>query len=232
MHFKLLCQELEKKGIECDEIPLKKTRNFLTLPTFYYLKKIKSDLIVTHNPFHGLYGASIAKKMNKTKRIAFRLKADHWSESSSSKLQFRNKLGFKIKMLQYNNSKKNVDFVLAISDWMKKVAIKNGIEKPIYTMYNGVDTQRFFPKKINEKYKTEILSVLNFNVPEKIELLKEFLNYYKKSGQDYKITFVGDGIFLPMIKQYSKSKNLDNAIVFKGWVNDIENYYLVGGLDE
>jgi glycosyltransferase involved in cell wall biosynthesis len=224
-HFTLLCYELKKMGFECHEIPVEKTRNFLSLPTCYYIKNIESDLFVTHNPYHGLFGADIAKKLKKTNHIVFRLKADHWKESKSKDIRLKNKFGFRLKNLQYYFSKKNVDVILAISNWMKNIAIENDVNKPIYTIYNGVDINRFDGNKIDESYSSEILSVMNFNIPDKIELIKEFLTYYKKSEIKYSITFLGDGIFFNEIQKHINSVGLKKKIRLKGWVDDPENYY-------
>jgi glycosyltransferase involved in cell wall biosynthesis len=212
-------------GFECDEIPVEKTRNFLSLPTYYYIKNIESDIFVTHNPYHGLFGADIAKKLKKTNHIVFRLKADHWKESKSKDVRLKNKFGFKLKNLQYNFSKKNVDAILAISNWMKNIALENGVNKPIYTIYNGVDINRFNGKNIDESLRSEILSVMNFNIPEKIELIKEFLTYYKEREIKFSITFLGGGFFFNEIQRHINSVGLNEKIHLKGWVEDTENYY-------
>ena len=61
----LLCKELTKYNLDCDIISLKNTRNLLALPTLKYIKKIDAGVLVSHNPFHGLMGGYIAKKINK-----------------------------------------------------------------------------------------------------------------------------------------------------------------------
>jgi glycosyltransferase involved in cell wall biosynthesis len=224
-HFILLCRELTKFSLDCDIIPLKNTRNSLALPTLKYINEIDADVLVSHNPFHGLMGGYIAKKLNKINYLVLHLKADYWTEAASKDVDFKQRLGYKIKMLQNNVAIDDVDFIIAISDWAKMIAYEHGIKKNIYTIHHGVDLERFHPRPENPVYKTQILCVLNFNVPKKIELIDDFIEEYKEAGLDYKITFLGKGPYLDEIKKRVKSRGLSNLIEFKGYVNDIQEYY-------
>jgi hypothetical protein len=118
---------LSKHNIDCEVIPNEKSRNFLSYPSSDYINRINSDLIVSHNPYHGLSGAKQAKRRKKVKHIAFRLKADHWTEQKSSEVSLKHKLGYALKKSQYDNSIHEVDFVIAISEYMKKVALKKTV---------------------------------------------------------------------------------------------------------
>lgn len=211
-HFTLLSQELNKLGHICSEIDLKIARGFLPYPTKKYINSIQSDLMISHNPFYGLRGAVLAKIKGRTKKVGFRIKADHWIEMKAS-VPFKNKIGYLMKKRQYENSIKLVDFSLAISNYIKEKAEQNGIND-VYLLPNGVDTIRFNPltKPIHE---TDILIVMNFNILEKIKALNIFLEIY---NLPYKITILGDGIYKNIIK---KPKN----VVFKGLVKDPERYY-------
>ena len=83
-HFKLLCLELSKFGFQCDIIPSVNSRNFFSFPTSDFVNAINGDLFVYHNPYHGIYGGSKAKRRNQIKYLSLRLKADYWTESSSN----------------------------------------------------------------------------------------------------------------------------------------------------
>jgi glycosyltransferase involved in cell wall biosynthesis len=224
-HFMLLCKELIKYDLDCEIIPLKNTRNSLALPTLEYIKKINSDVLVSHNPFHGLIGGCIAKKLNKINYLVMHLKADYWTEAALKDTDLRQRLGYKIKMLQNELSMDDVNFIIAISEWVKKIAYEHGIKKNIYTIHHGVDIEKFHPGPINPDYKTQILCVLNFNVPKKIELLNDFIDAYKDASLDYMITFLGEGRYIDEIKKHVKSIGLDNLIEFRGYVKEIQEYY-------
>ncbi|GAH31349.1 unnamed protein product, partial [marine sediment metagenome] len=66
-------------------------------------------------------------------------------------------------MLQNDLAIDDVDFIIAISEWAKKIAYEHGIKNNIYTIHHGVDIEKFHPGPINPIYKTQILCVLNFN---------------------------------------------------------------------
>ena len=216
---------MSKQDIDCEVIENAKSRNFLSYPSSHYIDSINSDLIVSHNPYHGLSGAKQAKRKGKVQHIAFRLKADHWTEQESPEVSFKHKLGYVLKKSQYQRSIDEVDFVIAISDYMKKVALKNGLNKPIYLMYNGVDTQRFKEREPDPSYKSQVLCVMNFNIPEKIKLFEETLKEFSDKELDYTLTVLGDGIYFNRIKKYVKNNGLSNNILFMGHVRDVENYY-------
>lgn len=223
-HFTQLCTTLKKHGIECDVINNKKSRNIFSLPTSYYINSIHGDIIVPHNPYHGIYGARIAKKRNQTKHIIFRLKANHWIEQESPNISIRNRLGYKIKKWQNARSFNDIDIILSISDYMKKVAKEQADDKPIYTMYNGVNIKRFKERTQEKEYKTQILCVMNFDVPQKTQLLAKLLTQIKDDKVPYQITLLGDGTHLNKIKDHVRQIKL-TTIEFKGHVTNIEKYY-------
>jgi glycosyltransferase involved in cell wall biosynthesis len=170
-------------------------------------------------------GGYIAKKLNKINYLVMHLKADYWTEAASKDVDIRQRLGYKIKMLQNDLAIDDVDFVIAISEWVKKIAYEHGIKKNIYTIHHGVDIEKFHPEPINPIYKTQILCALNFNVPKKIELLNDFIEAYKDAKLDYRITFLGEGRYLDEIKKKVKSRGLENLMDFRGYVKDIQGYY-------
>ena len=224
-HFQLLCRELEPYNIEYEIIDNRKARNFFALPSRYYINRLNSDLLVSHNPYYGLYGAKQAKISGKIDELAFRLKADHWTELDESELSYKHKIGNLIKRYQYNSSINYVDFIISISEYMKNVANSHNIDKKIYIMYNGVDIERFHERNVDPKYSSELLCIMNFNIPKKILLLENFFKLYKEMDLKYKVNVLGDGEFLDRIKLLVKHLGLTEKITFKGYVTDIEYYY-------
>ena len=223
--FKALGVELSEAGFRCSTIPLKSIRNSLSLPTREYVDAIDSDLLVTHNPYHGLMGASLAKRLGRTKTIALRLKGDYWEESRDPGLSLRQKLGSRVKMLQNRVSLDDVDFMVVVSDYLKRSAERNGVEQTVYTLPCGVDTGRFALREPEDGYRSEALCVMNFTVPKKVSLLDGFLRRYKESGLPYTITFLGDGPLRARIQRHADSLGLSSQVFFKGFVSGIEKYY-------
>ncbi|MCW4049795.1 MAG: glycosyltransferase [Candidatus Bathyarchaeota archaeon] len=219
-----LGSELKKHGFTCSVIPLKSIRNSLSLPTLGYIHKIDSDILVTHNPYHGLMGAKIAKSMKKVKAIGLRLKGNYWEESEEKGVPFRQKLGFTLKKLQNENSLNDVDFVVTVSNYLNRIAVSKGIPN-VYTMYCGVDTDRFKAYPSDPRYKSEILCAMNFNVLGKIKLLERFFEYYRDSRLPYTVTFLGDGAYRSRAAGWVKQHGLQEQVEFKGYVGDIERYY-------
>lgn len=224
-HFQLLCKELALYNINCNIIDNRRARTFFTMPSNYYINTIDSDLLVSHNPYHGLRGAIKAKKMGKVDNVAFRLKADHWTEQESTDVAYTHRLGYALKKRQYLGSINDVDFVVAISDYIRKVATNHGLDKRTYLMYNGVDIERFHERDFNPRYQSELLCVMNFNIPEKIHLLKEFIEHYREMKLRHNVTVLGDGAFLNQVKTHVKQLGLTKSIIFKGYVKDVEQYY-------
>lgn len=216
--------ELEKLGLDCSLIPNMSFRNFLALPTVNFIKSINADLFVSSNPYYGLLGASLAKKMGNLKYSVFRLKGDYWTESKFRGRKIKYKIGGYVKMLENFLAIKDVDFILAISDWIKQKAEYKGLHN-IYTLYNGVDCFRFRPREKDPKYRTQLLCVMNFNIYQKIVKIYNFLNEYKKRGLSYHIKLLGNGLYLNNLKKHTYNMGLDKLVTFKGWVNDIEYYY-------
>lgn len=224
-NFEYLSEILNRQGFDCSVIPLKTIRGILPMPTPKYVNSITSDLLITHNPYHGLLGAAIAKKLGKTKTIGLRLKGNYWDESSDKKVSYAQRAGFALKSIQNNLSLDDADFVIACSDYLKNVAEAHVSHRNCYTMYEGVDVNRFRPSSPDSSYETELLCVMNFKVRSKLLYLPTFFDYYKSMHLPYTITFLGDGPYRKRVERQAKDAGLESQIVFKGHVNDIEKYY-------
>lgn len=223
-HFTLLCNELRKQGVDCSQIDNKKARNYFTYPSEYYVSSIDCDVLVTHNPYHGLRGASMAKKRGRVRHIVFRLKADHWTEQDSKDVSLKNRLGYMIKKRQYESSYRDVDFVLAISEHMKRTATRNGLDKTIHVMPNGVDVERFKRREVDSTHESTILCVMNFDVPEKVRALNAFFEECRRRSLEHPVLVLGDGYNLKQTMRHVERLGLSH-VQFRGYVNDIEHYY-------
>lgn len=130
-----------------------------------------------------------------------------------------------IKKHQYESSYRDVDFVLAISEHMKQTAIRNGLDKTIHVMPNGVDVGRFNRREVAPAYESTILCVMNFDVPEKVKTLNAFFEEYRERSLEHPILVLGDGYNLKQTMKHVERLGLQSQVQFRGHVNDIENYY-------
>ncbi len=224
-NFRQMSNILDAQGFDCDVIPLKTIRGILPIPTSKYINSISSDILITHNPYHGLLGAAIAKRMGKTKTIGLRLKGNYWEESSDPGVSNSQKAGFALKNIQNKAGLDEADFVVACSNYLKEVAESHIHDKNVYTMYEGVDTDRFKPGKSNPEYSTDLLCVMNLKVRGKLLYLPRFFDYYKSMQLPYTLTFLGDGPYRKRVEKQAKEAGLQDQIQFKGHVDNIEKYY-------
>lgn len=224
-NFKRLSFILNQQGFDCSVIPLKSIRGALPMPTPKYINSISSDILITHNPYHGLLGAAIAKRLGKTKTIGLRLKGNYWEESTDKDVGYAQKAGFALKTFQNSAGLDDADFVVACSDYLKQVAENHIGDKNCYTMYEGVDTERFKPRPPNPKYKTDILCVMNLKVRGKLLYLPRFFDYYKSMQLPYTITFLGDGPYKRRVERQAANAGLKDQVIFKGHESNIEDYY-------
>lgn len=226
--FKSLMSELEELGIQCNVISNNYDEKYSAIPNIGSIRSIssraKADVFVTSNPYYGLIGASLAKKMGNIKYSVFRPVGDYWTENNYRYGKFNYRIRCFLKMLENSLALRDVDFTLAVSDWLRKKADSKGLKR-VYTLYNGVDCIRFRPRENDERYSTQILCVMSFNIYQKIANLYNFLTEYKNSKLPYHITFLGNGLYLNSLKKHVILLGLDKQVTFKGWVNNIEDYY-------
>ena len=226
--FKSLINELEKVGFKCKLLPNKHYEKYSIIPNINFIKYIKSkanaDVFITSNPYYGLFGANIAKKMGKIKYSVFRIVGDYWAENDFRNGNINYRTRCLLKSLENSLAIRNVDFTLAVSMWLRKRAENNGLRN-VYTLYNGVDTNRFRPRIADEKFKTQILCIMNFNIYKKIKILYDFLTEYKNSDLTYHICVLGSGTYLDSFKKHVLKLGLDKQVIFKGRVENIEYYY-------
>jgi len=220
--FKSLIAELEKLGIQCCIVQCNYSYNITAISKI--VRSIKGDIFVTTNPYYGLFAATLAKKFGKIKHSIFRPVGDYQAENNFRYGKINYRIRCFLKMLENSFSLRDVDITIAVSDWLRKKLESYGL-KNVYTMYNGVDCIRFRPRKTDERYRTQILCVMNFDIYKKVEPLYMFLTEYKKSKLPYHITFLGDGFYLDSLKKDTLKLGLNENITFKGWVENIEYYY-------
>lgn len=101
--------------------------------------------------------------------------------------------------------------------------------KQTYTLYNGVDTTKFFPtliKKDNDKF--VIGCVANFwKLKDQITLIKAVEILKNKGYNNILVRFIGSGATLNSCKEYVENNNLKEQISFETEIGhrELNNYY-------
>ena len=134
---------------------------------------------------------------------------------------------------------KNASHVFTITDSVKNILLKNGIEEEKITLLpNAVDIDKFTPRKRNERIEqkfglkgmTTIGYIGSFTDYEGLDyLLKAGAKLKEKYEGKFKLLMVGDGVVLDNLKNLSKELKLDNDVHFTGRIdhNDVLDYYSV-----
>ena len=95
-------------------------------------------------------------------------------------------------------------------------------KKKIKLIYNPVDLKnRKFFNRNNKKY---ILTVSRLVYEKGIHILIKAFKKIKK--QDYKLIIVGDGIYKKKLIKLVKSLKLQKKVIFTGWINNPDKFYL------
>ena len=139
-------------------------------------------------------------------------------------LQLLNGRNNLIKKIQYNYLIRNTIKQLNKADLnigVSKLVLQKLSEfrtynpKEEYVLYNGVDTSKFYPKKIDENNIFTIGCVANFwEIKDQITLIKS-VQLLKEQGKEILLRLIGTGPTLQMCKNFVSENNLSENIVFE-----------------
>ena len=220
----LLKNEIEKTGVKIVEIDGLKDKS-LDIPAIKKLKKIikeeNPDIVHTHASL----SARIAAKKCKRKIVYTR-----HCDFPPSKI-------YRYKFIRFLNGKFNeyyTDKIIATSEMAKKNLVKQGIsDEKIITVLNGVD--RF--EKITDGEKTTLKKKYKIAENEKVvgylarlEELKGHKYLFDaakiiKEKTDFKLKYLimGVGSFENELKKYVDDLEMQNDIIFTGFVSDVQS---------
>lgn len=123
--------------------------------------------------------------------------------------------------------------VISVAEFMKKELLKKGVpESKITVIYNGIKEPQF---KIIQKSSVDekVISVVGRLSPEKgHKFLFESLAKLKGENPQlrWKLNIVGDGSLKDELIELAKALDIDSNIHFKGFVNHMENEYLISDI--
>jgi glycosyltransferase involved in cell wall biosynthesis len=137
-----------------------------------------------------------------------------------------------LSQLKYNN--KRINKIVCISDFIKSVLIKDGIDhQKLLTIRSGVDVNKFKDVNPEEKfresfgiYRNEFLigTVAAFAGHKDYPNLIQAFQIVRKKMENVKLCCVGDGPLFEKIKTLANDLKLEKDIVFPGFTNNIGNY--------
>lgn len=122
---------------------------------------------------------------------------------------------------------KQSDFVVCVSNYIASITQKSfNINFPYTTIYNGVDTKKFFNQEINREF-DEIVLVGRMHPYKGFDDLFKAMNYIFKQHPTVKFTIICNVIetFKDMLMSYVDTK-YESRIVFTGRIpNDVLAYF-------
>jgi glycosyltransferase involved in cell wall biosynthesis len=129
-----------------------------------------------------------------------------------------------------NLTLKSADTVVVINNHTKNILIKGGIrENKIIIIPPGIDTKKFKFASLQNKSKsiTELLVVCHLVKRKAVDLVIKALNEALKENKNIVLRIVGDGPQKEALEKLVEELNLNEYVVFEGFVSNCETlkYY-------
>lgn len=233
-----LIEELEKAGIKpivacrkgssfeeyanarnwtCFPLPFKNSLDFRTAWSLRRIcKEINADIMHLHtSKSHGIAVLSSAlgnpANLVLSRRVDFPLKQNNFSS------------------WKYNN--RSIKKIICVSDKINEI-VKAGIEdkNKVITIHSGIDLNKF-----NHSVKTDFLRK-KYNLPSDVKLIgntsaiadqKDYYTFVNtaerllKEDNNFLFFIIGDGPLKDSVRDYVTSKDLQDKIIFTGFLNNI-----------
>ena len=233
---------LKKKGIICKIVDLKyflSPKKYKFVEMYQHIRRDSPDFIMIDTiPLIGSF--SLIMKLFKAYPLFVRLRGDFWKELQQQRIYHENSVSLVKNMARNvlgNLCLKYANAVFPVCNYLKDIGIKHNLPpEKLFTIYNGVDLDRFNLKEDGEIYRRKygitdkklLVCVSNFNFPEKVEGLIFFLPAIKRilnENPDVRFLIVGDGLFLNWVKGQIEKQKIRSQTIITGFVRDIERIY-------
>lgn len=198
---------------------------YLVIPNekeiFRKLKEFQPDIIHIHTPTPLGYSAiSYGKKFKIPVVGTYHTYLSEFVKYFPIPILNKTKLMKKIAWIYSNWFYHKIDLVVVPNEIIKDELIKNGFKKKIVVISNGVDLNKFYVKKISDKYKCDLLHVGRIGYEKRVDILLKAFSLVKGN---YKFFIIGDG---PELENLKKNCN-DERVKFLGKKFGLEllNYY-------
>jgi len=184
--------------------------------SFFYLRKIKPDIVNSHSPEMGFI-LSFACRIYRIPII-----------NTCHGVTFPDKRYSLIKrmleefFLKYGYFKKIITVDINSLKDFKRLKIKNVLYVP-----NGIDLELFPKKRNNINSKNIFLFVGRIELVKGLEYLINAVNILREKRKDFKIILIGNGIDQVLLKELVRTFKLTDYIRFLGKINqnDVIEYY-------
>ena len=196
-------------------------------------KKYKFDIFHAHSP--SILGLSTIKAQKRSKvPFVYEVRA-LWEDAAVDQNRIKEgSIGYRMYRGLESHVLKKANAVVVICEGLKKELISRGIdEKKIFVVPNGIDIEKFDPKKIKE----------NSRLKKKFDIRSETVvgfigSFYEFEGLDLliravvkmdgvRVILVGDGEKFEDLKRLAHKLNKDKKVIFVGRVphEEIFDYY-------
>ena len=109
-------------------------------------------------------------------------------------------------------------FVVSNSQGLKDLALKSAPKQTIDIIYNGIDTQEFFPRKNSTESTKNIIVVSRLTQRKGIEYLVEAMSEVTKIIPSARLILAGDGNSRNDLEEKTRSVGLEKSVIFRGLV--------------
>ena len=226
--------ELEKRikeiGIKTKKIPMRNKYDIKSLFLIYkYINNEDFDIVHTHLGISSLLGR-IAAKLSGVSKI---IMTEHlWSDFNEDMNYLVNKIHLFIYFLL---AKFTTDKIIAVSEAVKSFLVNEAwvSKNKVKVIYNGVEvkknkTYNFKKNKFIDKYninkKDFLIGIIGRLSAEKgHKYLFEAIK--KNKNNNFKLLVIGEGKLENELKEYANKENIEDKIIFTGFIDDIDLIY-------
>lgn len=110
-------------------------------------------------------------------------------------------------------------FVISNSQGLKDLALQSAPQQPIGIIYNGIDTQEFFPRENSTEATKNIIVVSRLTQRKGIDYLIEAMSEVSKAVPQSRLILAGDGNAREELEEKTRSLGLQNSIIFRGLID-------------
>ena len=246
-HLKQFAKYLEKKDIECkvvfdadyaDGFPSRKIKSWFNSNKKFknLIENFKPDVIFVDRTRH------FALETSKTNiPLVIHLRGNHWAEIIMAKETLYKSAGKKLAINKWEemgeNCFNNSELILPICNHLSEITKKRYSDKPIETMYQGINPDDWFQKR-GMKLKHPCVGILqSATIWEKTKELMILPEVLKKMSNVH-FYWAGDGVYrdqvLPLLEKYENFHwlgSLEYPDKVREFLTEIDVYALISGID-
>ena len=198
------------------------------------------DVIHAANPPDTFFALGLFYKLLRKKYVFDQ--HDLAPEIFQAKFQHRMKTLYRLLLFFEQMSYKTADIVITTNESQKQIALQRGrcAEGKVFVVRNGPDLTRFaevVPEPTLKRGKQFLLAYVGvMGAQDGVELVLHTLHelIHIRKRQDVSLVLMGDGEQLPMLKELTRTLDLEEFVHFAGWVakTDMLRYLTVADVGQ